>query len=563
MITDARQRYFWIAFGACAFVLAAGLGLRDPWPADEPRFVLVAKTMVESGNWLFPQRGIELYADKPPVFMWLLALAYLVLRSWRVAFLVPSLLASLATLVLVHDLVRRLWSRRAALLAMLTLATTFLFAFQSKTAQIDATITAIVTLSAYGLLRHLLLGPDWRWYGIGFAAAGVGVATKGVGFLALFVLAPYLYVRAQHWRGLAPVPARDWRWALGPVLFVLPLLLWIVPMLFAVKLSGEPRYEAYAEELLFRQTAKRYADPWHHTQPVWYFVNVIATMWIPAVLALPWAIPAWRRRLARRHDARVLVPLAWAVLVVVFFSLTPGKREVYILPALPMFVVALAPLLPGLVARRGVRRLLLALTLVVAALVTALSLAALGGYLGLAEKYALERGIPRMAWFATLAIGTIGLVAAAAFRVRRAGYAWLALVAALWTLYGFWIYPLIDAARSGRAVMARAAELVGRDGELALVAWKEQNLLQAGRPVVEFGFLEPHDEQREAALAWLAAAPERRSVFIQDEALGPCIDRAKAIALGSANRRAWYLVRQDAAIAGCPAARDADEASPP
>ena len=30
-------------------VLGAGLGLRDPWPADEPRFALIAKEMVESG----------------------------------------------------------------------------------------------------------------------------------------------------------------------------------------------------------------------------------------------------------------------------------------------------------------------------------------------------------------------------------------------------------------------------------------------------------------------------------------------------------------------------------
>ena len=169
-LTERRQREFWIAFGALAFVLGAGLGLRDPWPADEPRFVLVAKTMVESGNWLFPQRGIEFYSDKPPVFMWLQSLAYLVLRSWRISFLVPSLAAALGTLALVYDLVRRLWTRRAALVAMLALGTTVLFAFQAKAAQIDATITFLVTLSAYGLLRHLLLGPDWRWYAIGFAS---------------------------------------------------------------------------------------------------------------------------------------------------------------------------------------------------------------------------------------------------------------------------------------------------------------------------------------------------------------------------------------------------------
>jgi 4-amino-4-deoxy-L-arabinose transferase-like glycosyltransferase len=99
-------------------VLGAGIGLRDPWPSDEPRFTLVAKQMVESGDWLFPHRGSELYSDKPPMLMWLQALLHLV-GNWRIAFLLPSLLAGLGTLALVWDMGRRLWSPRAGLLAAL------------------------------------------------------------------------------------------------------------------------------------------------------------------------------------------------------------------------------------------------------------------------------------------------------------------------------------------------------------------------------------------------------------------------------------------------------------
>jgi len=31
-------------------VLGAGIGLRDPWPSDEPRFALSARQMVDSGD---------------------------------------------------------------------------------------------------------------------------------------------------------------------------------------------------------------------------------------------------------------------------------------------------------------------------------------------------------------------------------------------------------------------------------------------------------------------------------------------------------------------------------
>jgi 4-amino-4-deoxy-L-arabinose transferase-like glycosyltransferase len=95
--------------------LAAGLGMRQPQPPDEPRFVLAARAMVESGEWLLPHRGSELYAEKPPVFMWLQAAAHQVVGSWQWSFLLPSLLAALGTLWCVVDLGRRLWTRRVGL----------------------------------------------------------------------------------------------------------------------------------------------------------------------------------------------------------------------------------------------------------------------------------------------------------------------------------------------------------------------------------------------------------------------------------------------------------------
>ena len=71
--TDDRRALLLLLLLATV-LFGAGLGLRDPWPADEPRFALVARQMVESGKWLFPVRGGELYPDKPPVFMWAIAL---------------------------------------------------------------------------------------------------------------------------------------------------------------------------------------------------------------------------------------------------------------------------------------------------------------------------------------------------------------------------------------------------------------------------------------------------------------------------------------------------------
>ncbi len=100
------------------------------------------------------------------------------------SFLLPSLLAGIGTVLLVYDLGRRLWNREAGLWAALVLLFTVQFTLQARLAQIDATLCFWVTLSLYGLLRHLLLRSGWGWYALGAFAAGLGVITKGVGFPA-------------------------------------------------------------------------------------------------------------------------------------------------------------------------------------------------------------------------------------------------------------------------------------------------------------------------------------------------------------------------------------------
>ena len=68
----ARDRLILVAF--TVVLVGVGIGLRDPWPSDEPRFLLIAQQMLASGDWLIPQRGIEPYSHKPPLFFWVEAL---------------------------------------------------------------------------------------------------------------------------------------------------------------------------------------------------------------------------------------------------------------------------------------------------------------------------------------------------------------------------------------------------------------------------------------------------------------------------------------------------------
>lgn len=537
-------------------LLGLGIGLRDPWPSDEPRFALVAREMLASGQWLFPHRGVELYSDKPPMFMWLEACAYAITGGWRGWFLLPSLLAGLGSIALVYDFVRRQWNHRAGLLAAAAVLVSFDFTFQMRGAQIDGVETFWITLAMYGLLRHLLLGPAWRWYAVGFLAAGLGVITKGVGVIALLVFVPFWFVRWRGWNGALPAQGWNARWWLA-LLFLVPILGWALPMLWSALHvhAGDPAYARYAHDILLGQTVSRYAEPAHHIHPWWFYLSVIAFEWLPLSLAISWAIPGWSRAL-RAKDARTLLPLAWVVLVVIFFSLSGGKRDVYILPALPVTAIAIAPLLPDVLRRASFRWALWALTL---ALALVLLIAGLGMHTGHLHKLvtlassALD-GSPQPLTAMILGIGSAGVLIALIARPRHAPWGWCAFALVAWGAWGLVAYPLLNGYSSSRAVMARTASLVPAGDTIGLVAWKEQNLLMLDmldRKTANFGFKLAWHEQLRQALAWQAADPAQRWIFAYGSTLAPCVREADAIHVGHANRREWYLFNRRAIVPGC------------
>lgn len=539
-----RPDFIWLMLAAL-LILGAGIGLRHPWPADEPRFALVAKTMWETGNYLFPHRGHELYPDKPPLFMWLQVLCFRITGNWNIAFLLPSLLAALGTIALTFDLALRLWGRRAAKVAAWMLLFTVQFTYQAKRAQIDPVLVFLVTLSCYAFLRHLLLSPNWRWYAAGYFFAGIGVITKGVGIIALLILVPFFLARRARATHLAAIKASAASWWMGVPWLLLALAIWLVPMLWAVWHSANPEHLEYARNILLKQTAQRYANPEHHFQPWWYFIKVILSAWLPLTLTLPWALPYTWHHLRHRRDARILLPLGWVLLVILLFSLSPGKRDMYILPALPMFCVALAPAFLLALRQPALQRLLFGFLILLSAVLTTIGVVTIGSEPAFELRQELARGLAADSdahWWMIFTLGCISGMAAIIFKVRKSWVGLRVAFAAIWILgFGWWGYPLLDDANSARGIMQRAGQIIGPEAELGLVGWREQNLLQADRKVVEFGFRRPVNEQLRLGIAWLAADRQRRWIFADAEALDDCVAASEQVEVGTANRRQWVL----------------------
>jgi 4-amino-4-deoxy-L-arabinose transferase-like glycosyltransferase len=478
--------------GLSVLVVGSGIGLRDPWGVDEERFLGVALEMLQNGSWLVLHRAGEPYPDKPPLYMWLLALVSHVTDSPRLAFRLPGLLAALGCTLCVYDLGRRLWSRHVGLVAGLLFLATIQSLLVLKAGQTDALLILWTTLGLYGMVRHLTEGPAWGWYGVAGVAMGLGVMTKGVGFLPLLLLVPYAHARRRGFRHLPAIPGRDARWLLGPAALLVTVGGWLAPLLVRVAGSGDPSLHAYARNLLLTQTAERMVAAWQHREPFWYFlVEVIPLQWLPIVAGLPWLVAAWRRRL-RRGDGRLVALLGWIGLVVAFFSLSSGKRSLYIYPAVPALALATAPIAAVLV-----------------------------------RRLASTRGRRR---------------------VVRAG-------AAVWFLamitWGF-AEPFIRARHyPRRAVMADVARLIGPKQELALIHWRDGHWLFAQNPLVHFGYRGGSDQTGQA-LTWLRERPDRW-LLASDRWLAPCFDMAQAVHVGHDRGRTLFLVDGHMEAARCAA----------
>lgn len=543
-----RQTLFWLL--ATAIVLLMGIGLRYPWPADEPRFAQVAREMVESGQWLFPTRGGEPYPDKPPVFMWLSAIAFTLVGNLKLSFLLPSALASVGTLLLVHDIGRRLWGREVAQAALLVLVFTPQFLLQGKAAQIDAVVTFWITLGCYGLLRHFFTGPHWGWYFTAWAAMALGIMSKGVGFLPLLMLIPLALWTQNPESG----DEKIWRWKLAAGLAVMlaVIALWLGPMLWQVYSIGTDTMVAYRNDLLFRQTGERFVNAWHHVKPWHYFfTQAIPTVWFPLpVLLLVFIKPLLA---LLREDRRARVLLAWVGLVLLFFSLSSGKREVYMFPALPMLALVVGALwvrVRGGTAAARTGMFFQGLLLLIAA-----ALAGLGVALKVSPEKLLRK-VPDYADAVTtlslplVAMGASLLVLLLLIRRRDLLQRLAATSLVIWAFVSLLVWPKVDPYRTPQAMMEQIEQRLPPTSELGLLYFKEQFLLFSHRPLTHFSYLAPLEEQERNAWQWMKEQPGRHLLAPTDAEL-KCFDVSRTESLGEAHRREWVVYGPGSMRATC------------
>jgi 4-amino-4-deoxy-L-arabinose transferase-like glycosyltransferase len=314
----------------CGVLYIPYLGNTPLFDKGEPREALAVQDIVQRGEWLFPLKRASAIPSKPPMFHWSAALAYQFTGELSEATIrFPSAFYATLGVLLTYLFGRKIFGAEVALLAAAILATTTVYFNQALSARVDMTMAFFVTA---GLLLFYSLYCGWLthplWYFALYGLVGLGTLAKGPLGLLLpaLVIAVFLAVK-KRWDLI-------WKFAFHPgVLLTLVLVLGWYGL--AILRGGE----GFVDRQLLSENLNRFFGGSGHSHPVYYYISYLFSLALPWALFLPFLL--WDLLKRSPGDGRLYLKL-WFAVMFVFFSLSAGKRPVYLLPLYPALALLLA-----------------------------------------------------------------------------------------------------------------------------------------------------------------------------------------------------------------------------
>lgn len=302
--------------------------VRDFLPANELRYISIADEAMSNGQFFaFTNHGIP-YADKPPLYLWLVIFARWIAGEhclWLISLF--SLIPGIVIALIMDRWTRNVVPTQYRAMATLLLLTCGLYTGMLVTLRMDMLMTMWIVLALYEFYK-ISEGKSTKQSGYLFPIyLFLAVFTKGpLGILIPLVgTAVYLFVngRLKTW-------FKYWNWKTWLILIGL-CIIWFA----GVYLDGG---RDYLNNLLFHQTMDRAVNSFHHKRPFYYyFVSMWYTFMPWAFLVLGSVIVAMIKRSLIRSDMERFF-LCIGVTTIVLLSFISGKLQVYLLPAYPFFV---------------------------------------------------------------------------------------------------------------------------------------------------------------------------------------------------------------------------------
>ncbi len=326
-IKKLSPRVIWGLLFLAAMPYFINLGASSIWDSNEAFYAEAPLEMMEAGDYLTPRFNYDLRLNKPILPYWTVIAFYRVFGPGELALRLPGALAAALTMVITFLIGRRLYGTAGGLASALALAASFKLFFIARRSIIDLLLLFFVSAAFLFYVLWRSTGKD-RHLVLFYVALGLGTLTKGLpavivptGTILLYIL---LEKRADL-LGALKLP-------LGAGVFLGISAPWYLAMYL--------RHGAtYLEQFFWREHFQRFIEGTGSSlRPIWYYLPVIAGGFLPWSLLLPAGLVlCWRTVKGRPAGdrERYLIPLLWFGFTLVFFSLSRGKQEEYVLQLYP------------------------------------------------------------------------------------------------------------------------------------------------------------------------------------------------------------------------------------
>jgi 4-amino-4-deoxy-L-arabinose transferase-like glycosyltransferase len=319
-----------------ALTFFAGLGRGGITDSDEAFYAESAREMVASGDWLTPHYNHEPRFQKPVLYYWLTSATYLVTGPTEFGARLWAALAGLGLVLVTAAAGRRWYDESTGLLAGAIVATNFGYFTIARMALPDLPLTFCITLAIWAAMVSTLESERSPRKFVLLAAAGLGLGFLMKGPVGLIIpLTVIIPVLALERRSIALTPIDI---VLGFAVMMAIAMPWYL-MMWAT------HGNAYLQSFFVGDNFERFAtDRFNDPRPWWFYLPVVAGGLLPwTPLALTWLGPitAFLRRRREIHtiDLRLLM---WAILPLLFYTVSVGKQPRYVLPVLPPLALLLA-----------------------------------------------------------------------------------------------------------------------------------------------------------------------------------------------------------------------------
>lgn len=309
--------------------------------ADSTHAEAAREMLVRSDYVTLHVNGIR-YLEKAPLPYWLVAFSFRIFGINAFAVRFPIALAVLLSGMLAMAWATRAFGQRPGVYAGLFTATAVGFFLFTRIMIPEAILSLLIAASLYYFLTALDRGGPWRWYA-GYVCVALAVLTKGLVALVFVGATAFCYLlMTGQWR----------RWKEFRILSGLAVLLAVAApwhLLAGIRNHGFFWFY-FVNEHFLRFLGKRYPRDYNKLpsylywslQLVWLFPWSI---FIPNVLGDLWRNFKRRPRAPEEFSFATqtrLLCFIWAVIILLFFSISTNQ-EYYTFPAyLPLLILAAA-----------------------------------------------------------------------------------------------------------------------------------------------------------------------------------------------------------------------------